>query len=146
MEYLLNNPWIWWLGVAVFFLVVEMLTTTLVSIWFVPAAIIVCLLTFVIESLVWQVAIFVVLSAVFMVVARKIYKKHIKKPVDDVDQNEKLLGKVAIVTEDTTPISGRILVGDVYWRAVSENGDIISKGETVVIKRVEGTTLVINKK
>lgn len=146
MEYLLNNPWIWWLGVAVFFLVVELLTTTLVSIWFVPAAIIVCLLTFVIESLVWQVAIFVVLSAVFMVVARKIYKKHIKKPVDDVDQNEKLLGKVAIVTEDTTPISGRILVGDVYWRAVSENGDIISKGETVVIKRVEGTTLVINKK
>ena len=146
MEYLLSNPWIWWLGVAVFFLVVELLTTTLVSIWFVPAAIIVCLLTFVIESLVWQVAIFVVLSAVFMVVARKIYKKHIKKPVDDVDQNEKLLGKVAIVTEDTTPISGRILVGDVYWRAVSENGDIISKGETVVIKRVEGTTLVINKK
>lgn len=146
MEYLLNNPWIWWLGVAVFFLVVELLTTTLVSIWFVPAAIIVCLLTFVIESLVWQVAIFVVLSAIFMVVARKIYKKHIKKPFDDVDQNEKLLGKVAIVTEDTTPISGRILVGDVYWRAVSENGDIISKGETVVIKRVEGTTLVINKK
>lgn len=146
MEYLLNNPWIWWLGVAVFFLVVELLTTTLVSIWFVPAAIIVCLLTFVIESLVWQVAIFVVLSAVFMVVARKIYKKHIKKPVDDVDQNEKLMGKAAIVIEDTTPISGRILVGDVYWRAVSENGDIISKGETVVIKRVEGTTLVINKK
>ena len=111
-----------------------------------PAAIIVCFLTFVIDSLVWQIAIFVVLSAIFMVFARKIYKKHIKKPVDDVDQNEKLIGKVAIVTEETTPISGRILVGDVYWRAVSENGDIIPKGETVVIKRVDGTTLVINKK
>ncbi len=146
MEYILSNPWVAWLGVAVFFLVVELLTTTLVSIWFVPAAIIVCLLTFVIDSLVWQIAIFVVLSAVFMVVARKIYKKHIKKPVDDVDQNEKLLGKTAVVTEDTTPISGRILVGDVYWRAVSENGDTIPKDEIVVIKRVEGTTLVINKK
>lgn len=146
MEYLAQNPWVAWLAVAVFFLVVELLTTTLVSIWFVPAAIIVCLLTFVIDSLVWQIAIFVVLSAVFMVIARKIYKKHIKKPVDDVDRNEKLLGKAAIVTEDTTPISGRILVGDVYWRAVSESGDTIPKGETVVIKRVEGTTLVINKK
>lgn len=145
MEYLLNNPWVAWLGVAVFFLVVELLTTTLVSIWFVPAAIIVCLLTFVIDSLVWQIAIFVVLSAVFMVVARKIYKKHIKKPVDDVDQNEKLLGKAALVTEDTNAISGRILVGDVYWRAVSENGETIPKGETVVIKGVEGTTLKINK-
>ncbi len=145
MEYLMQNPWIAWLVVAVFFLVVEMLTTTLVSIWFVPAAIITCLLTFVIDSVVWQIAIFVVLSAIFMVVARKIYKKHIKKPVDDVDQNEKLLGKAALVTEDTNAISGRILVGDVYWRAVSENGNTIPKGETVVIKSVNGTTLVINK-
>lgn len=145
MEYLLNNPWIAWLAVAVFFLVVELLTTTLVSIWFVPAAIITCLLTFVIDSVVWQIAIFLVLSAIFMVVARKIYKKHIKKPIDDVDQNEKLLGKAALVTEDTNAISGRILVGDVYWRAVSENGNTIPKGETVVIKSVNGTTLVINK-
>ena len=80
-----------------------------------------------------------------MVVCRKIYNKHIKKPVDDVDQNEKLLGKTATVTEDTNGITGRILVGDVYWRAVSENGDIIQKGETVKIKGVNGTTLVINK-
>lgn len=145
MEYLLNNPWVAWLCVAIFFLVVELLTTTLVSIWFVPAAIIVCLLTFVIDSVVWQVAIFVVLSAVFMGVARKIYKKHIKKPVDEVDQNEKLLGKAALVTEDTNAISGRILVGDIYWRAVTENGDTIPQGETVVIKGVNGTTLVINK-
>lgn len=145
MEYLMQNPWIAWLVVAVFFLVLELLTTTLVSIWFVPAAIITCLLTFVIDSVVWQIAIFVVLSAIFMVVARKIYKKHIKKPVDDVDQNEKLLGKAALVTEDTNAISGRILVGDVYWRAVSENGNTIPKGETVVIKSVNGTTLVINK-
>lgn len=145
MEYLMSNPWVAWLAVGIFFLIVELLTTTLVSIWFVPAAIIVCLLTFVIDSVVWQIAIFVVLSAIFMLVARKIYKKHIKKPVDDVDQNEKLLGKAALVTEDTNAISGRILVGDVYWRAVSENGDTIPKGETVVIKGVNGTTLVINK-
>jgi len=145
VEYLMSNPWVAWLAVGIFFLIVELLTTTLVSIWFVPAAIIVCLLTFVIDSVVWQIAIFVVLSAIFMLVARKIYKKHIKKPVDDVDQNEKLLGKAALVTEDTNAISGRILVGDVYWRAVSENGDTIPKGETVVIKGVNGTTLVINK-
>lgn len=146
MEYLVSNPWVAWLGVAVFFLVVELLTTTLVSIWFVPAAIITCLLTFVIDSVVWQIAIFVVLSAVFMVAARKIYKKHIKKTVDEVDQNEKLLGKSATVTEETNSITGRILVGDVYWRAVSEDGNPIPKGETVVIKRVDGTTLIINKK
>ena len=145
MEYLIANPWIMWLAVGVLFLIVELLTTALVSIWFVPSAIITCLLSFVVDSLLIQIAIFVVLSAVFMVVCRKIYNKHIKKPVDDVDQNENLLGKTAIVSEDTNGISGRILVGDVYWKAISENGDIIPKGETVKIKGVNGTTLVINK-
>ena len=145
MDYLIANPWIMWLAVGVLFLIIELLTTALVSIWFVPSAIITCLLSFIVDSLLIQIAIFVVLSAVFMVVCRKIYNKHIKKPVDDVDQNEKLLGKTATVTEDTNGITGRILVGDVYWRAVSENGDIIQKGETVKIKGVNGTTLVINK-
>ena len=145
MDYLIANPWIAWLAVGVLFLIVELLTTALVSIWFVPSAIITCLLSFIVDSLLIQIAIFIVLSAIFMVVCRKIYNKHIKKPVDDVDQNEKLLGKTATVTEDTNGITGRILVGDVYWRAVSENGDIIQKGETVKIKGVNGTTLVINK-
>ena len=145
MEYLIANPWIMWLAVGVVFLIVELLTTALVSIWFVPSAIITCLLSFVVDNLLIQIAIFVALSAVFMVICRKIYNKHIKKPVDEVDQNEKLLGKTATVTEDTNGITGRILVGDVYWKAVSENGDIIPKGETVTIKSVNGTTLVINK-
>ena len=145
MEYLIANPWIMWLAVGIFFLIVELLTTALVSIWFVPSAIITCLLSFAVNNLLLQTAIFVVLSAVFMVVCRKIYNKHLKKPVDEIDQNEKLLGKTATVTEDTNAIAGRILVGDVYWRAVSESNEIIPKGETVKIKDVKGTTLVINK-
>ena len=127
MDYLIANPWIMWLAVGVLFLIVELLTTALVSIWFVPSAIITCLLSFVVDNLLIQIAIFVVLSAVFMVVCRKIYNKHIKKPVDDVDQNEKLLGKTATVTEDTNGITGRILVGDVYWKATTENGETIQR-------------------
>lgn len=145
MEYLMENLWLVWIGVGIIFLIIEMLTTALVSIWFVPAAIITCLVSLFVDSIIWQIAIFVVLSAVFMVICRRIYNKHIKKTVDEVDQNEKLLGKTATVTEDTNAVTGRILVGDVYWRAVSENGETLPKGEIVVIKAVNGTTLVINK-
>ena len=145
MEYLISNPWILWLAVGVVFLIIELLTTALVSIWFVPAAIITCLLSFVVKSFLLQTAIFVVLSAVFMVICRKIYNKYIKKPVDDVDQNEKLLGKTATIAEDTNGVYGRVLVGDIYWKAVSEDGENIPKGETVIIKGINGTTLVINK-
>lgn len=145
MEYLMENLWLVWIGVGIIFLIIEMLTTALVSIWFVPAAIITCLVSLFVDSIIWQIAIFVVLSAAFMVICRRIYNKHIKKTVDEVDQNEKLLGKTATVTEDTNAVTGRILVGDVYWRAVSENGETLPKGEIVVIKAVNGTTLVINK-
>ena len=145
MEYLMANPWAIWIAVGVFFLIVELCTTALVSIWFVPAAIITCLLSFVIKSAIWQVAIFVLLSAIFMVVFRKIYKKYIKKPVDDVDQNEKLLGKIVTVIDETDTISGRVKLGDIYWKAITENGEILSENEKAVIKSVQGTTLVVNK-
>ena len=145
MEYLMANPWAIWIAVGVFFLIVELCTTSLVSIWFVPAAIITCLLSFVIKSAIWQVAIFVFLSAIFMVVFRKIYKKYIKKPVDDVDQNEKLLGKIVTVIDETDTISGRVKLGDIYWKAITENGEILSENEKAVIKSVQGTTLVVTK-
>ena len=145
MEYLMSNPWVIWIAIGVFFLVVELCTTALVSIWFVPAAIITCLLSFVIDSALWQIAIFVFLSAIFMVISRKVYKKYIKKPVDDVDQNEKLLGKIVIVTDKTDGINGRVRMGDVYWKAITENGDELSENEKAVIKSVNGTTLVVTK-
>lgn len=145
MEYLMANPWTIWIAVGVFFLIVELCTTALVSIWFVPAAIITCLLSFVIKSAIWQVAIFVLLSAVFMVVFRKIYKKYIKKPVDDVDQNEKLLGKIVTIIDETNTISGRVKLGDIYWKAITENGETLSENEKAVIKSVQGTTLVVTK-
>ncbi len=145
MEYLLSNPWIIWIAIGVFFLVVELSTAALVSIWFVPAAIITCLLSFVIKSAIWQIAIFVFLSAIFMVISRKIYKKYIEKPIDDVDQNEKLLGKIVTITDTTDGINGRVRMGDVYWKAITENGEILSENEKAVIKSVQGTTLVVAK-
>lgn len=129
MEYLISNPWVLWLVVGILFLIIELMTTALVSIWFVPAAIITCLLSFVVDGFLWQTAIFVVLSAVFMVICRKIYNKYIKKTVDDVNKNEKIIGKTATVAEDTNGITGRVLVGDVYWKAVSENSETIPTGE-----------------
>ena len=145
MEYLMSNPWVIWIAIGVFFLVVELSTAALVSIWFVPAAIITCLLSFVIDSALLQIVIFVFLSAIFMVISLKIYKKYIKKPVDEVDQNEKLLGKIVIVTDTTDGINGRVRMGDIYWKAITENGEELSENEKAVIRSVQGTTLVVTK-
>ncbi len=145
MEYLAENMWVVWTVVGVLALVIEMATATLVSIWFVPAAILTCLLSLAVDSILVQIVVFVVLSAISMVISRKIYKKYIKKNKDEISAESKLIGKVAKTTEETDAHTGKVLVGDIYWKAISETGEKIGKDETVIIKGVNGTTLVINK-
>lgn len=145
MEYLLENMWLLWIAVGVVALIIEMATATLVSIWFVPSAILVCLFSLAVDSIPAQIVVFVILSAISMVISRKIYKKYIKKDKDEVSVDSKLIGKIAKTTEETNGNSGQILVGDIYWKARSENGDVIPKDETVRIIGVDGTTLVITK-
>lgn len=145
MGYFLENLWAMWIAVGVFFLVVELCTTALVSIWFVPAAGITALLSFIIPKLSWQIAIFAVLSAVFMLLFKKLYKSKIKKTEDDVKHETALIGKSGVTAELTDIHGGRVKCGDVYWRAVSEDGSVIDKGETVIITGVNDTTLVIRK-
>lgn len=145
MQYLFENLWALWIAIGVFFLVVELCTTALISIWFVPAAGITSLLSFVVTKLSWQIAIFAVLSAVFMLLFKKLYKKKIQKSEDDVKPETSLIGKSAVTTENTGVHGGRVKCGDVYWRAVSEDGSEIAKDETVIITGVNDTTLVVKK-
>ncbi|MCH5191292.1 MAG: NfeD family protein [Oscillospiraceae bacterium] len=145
MEFLIQNQWALWLAVGIFFLIIELVTTALVSIWFVPAAVITCLVSLVMDSILWQILIFIALSAVFMVVFRRIYRKYIKKDRDEVRAEEKLIGKSAVTVEKTDSHGGKVLVGDVYWRAVSADGEPIEKDTTVIIRDVNGTTLITEK-
>lgn len=145
MEYLFENPWLIWTAVGVFFLAVELSTTALVAIWFVAAAVITAVASIFIDSVLWQVVIFLAFSAVFMVVFRRVYKKHFKKPDSTIKPENQLIGKSAVTTEATDAHGGKVLAGDVYWRAVSEDGAEIAKDETVIITGVNSTTLIIKK-
>lgn len=145
MEYLIENMWVLWTVIGVLALIIEMATASLVSIWFVPSAILTCLLSLAVDSIPVQITVFVVLSAIFMLISRKIYKKYIKKDNDEISAESKLIGKAVKTTEETDSNNGKVLVGDIYWKAISENGEKIGKDETVIIKGVNGTTLIISK-
>lgn len=145
MQYFIENLWAMWIAIGVFFLVVELCTTALISIWFVPAAGITALLSFVVPKLSWQIFIFAALSAVFMLLFKKLYKNKLKKAEDDVKPETALIGKTAVTTEKTDAHGGRVKCGDVYWRAESSDGSPINSGETVVITGVTDTTLVVKK-
>lgn len=142
IAFLNQNIWAIWLIVAVLFLILEAVTTTLVSIWFVPSAALVALLSLRVPNVAVQLAVFVVLSAVFMVLFRKLYKR---KPNELKESNERLIGKTAIAQSAISPIDGQVLVGDVHWRAIS-SGEDIPEGTVVEIRSIEGTTLTVSVK
>lgn len=143
MEFLFENLWALWVAVGVVALIIELSTAALVSIWFVPAALLTCLFSLAVDNIPAQIVVFVVLSAISMVISRKIYKKYIKKDKDEISAESKLIGKIAKTTEETDAHSGKVLVGDIYWKAISETGEKIEKNETVIVTGVEGTTLII---
>lgn len=141
IDYLFSNPWLCWLIAGVFFLILELATTALVSIWFVPSAVIVSLCSLFVRNVYLQISLFLVLSAVFLLLFKALYKKHTNRTED---LNNRLVGKTAVAVQPITENDGKVLVGDVYWRAVSR--EPIPKQANVQIENVNGTTLVVAKR
>ena len=145
MDFILSNLWIVWLIIGIIALIAELLTAALVSVWFVPAALITALLSLVVKDFVWQLVIFSVLSILFMFVLRRLYIKYIKKPKDAVKKENSLIGSCAKTVSTVTSHGGEVLSGDVYWRAVSANGETIPENENVTVTDIKSTTLIVKK-
>ncbi len=141
MEAFLANAWIFWLVAGVVFLLVELGTAAMVSVWFVPSAVIVAVLSLFWHNFAAQVLIFLALSFAFLLVFRRLYKKHKAQPSEERDR---LVGKTATVEDAVSEDGGRVLVGDVYWNAVAP--EPVPAGERVVIEGVSGTTLTVRRK
>lgn len=58
-----------------------------------------------------------------------------------------LIGKTAIVEEDIIPEKncGRVTIDGDSWKAVSENGEQVKKGERVSVIRIDSIILTVRK-
>lgn len=142
ITFFIENMWVLWLACAAGFLILEAMSSALLFIWFVPGAVITSIMSVWIKSPVAQLIIFILLSAVFVFFCRRFFRKSHSESLDDTDQ--KLIGKTAVVKEDISQNEGKVLLGDVYWRAVSNTE--IHQGESVVITNVNGNVLTVDKK
>ena len=142
IEFFQNNLWIMWMIAAGGFLVIEALTVGLVSIWFVPGAIIAAILSVWVKNFYIQLAVFLENSGITIFLSKKFFKK--TKSEKLAESNDLLIGKTALAKTDISATDGKVIVGDVYWRAVSENQ--INKGEYVTVTAVNGNTLTVTKK
>ena len=142
LDFLVNNMWAMWLFIAAAFLVLEAATSALVSIWFVAGAVLVSILSLWVKNIPAQIIIFIVASALFMFLCRRFFNKSRAEKLDDT--SAKLIGKTATVQTNITANEGKVLIGDVYWRAVADTE--ILEGESVIITKVDGNLLTVEKK
>lgn len=138
--------WIW-LIVMILALVCEACTTALVSIWFVPPAIISMVLA-VVEIDVWiQVVVFFVVSVASIAVFHSIFKKKLANNKKKATNTDVLIGEKAVVTEkiDNLNAVGCVKINGQLWSARTENDEVVDEGDVVEIVSVKGVKLVCRK-
>lgn len=139
MEYM----WIFWLVVAVLFLVVEFATVELVSVWFSGAAIVSMIISLCGLSLEWQILAFCLVSILLIVFTRPIVAKHLKRNESKTNVDT-LIGEVATVTKDILPDDrGEVKIKGQYWLAISSTNEKIEANKKVSILAIEGAKLIV---
>ena len=137
--------WIW-VALIALAIVVELLTDQLIAIWFVPGAIISIVLDFCSVDVLWQVAAFLVVSAIGVFVSQKYLRKYVKAVAKT--NIEAIIGEKCIVTEkiDNFAGAGQVKVKGQIWsaRGVEEDA-LFESGEILTIVAVEGVKLICKK-
>jgi len=131
-----------WLITVIALAIIEMVTVSLVSIWFVLSGILAMFSTFFTDSITIQIAIFVLFGLLFMLLTRKIVKKIVPNKVKtNVDR---IIGMEGTVTKEITKnIPGEVKVDGKVWTAISNKK--IPTGSTVKILEINSTKLTVER-
>lgn len=141
-----NSIMMWvWLAVVIVCVVVELMTTSLTTIWFALSGVLMIFLSKLGIPLQWQVLIFLVLAFALLFGTRPLIMKKILTQKTNVNALE---GQEVLVVK---PIS-KFEKGEaktkngVVWTCVSENEEEIPVNATGIVTKVDGNTLIIKAK
>ena len=136
-----------WLIITVALSVAEIFTMGLVTIWFAAGAAVAFVLALIGAPLSVQIAAFLVVSIVILVLVRPIASRHfnnrLKKTNIDAYVGRKLIAKTDI---DNLHGAGKVDMDGSTWIAVSSMDNIIIRaGETVMVVKVQGAKLIVER-
>lgn len=138
------KPMIFWVIIALGALVIDIVTSSFMFIWFALGAIAAVIALVFNAPVVVQVIIFVAVSGVCMAVGYPIVKKTIKKTVNKtLTMEEGYIGKEFTITKDID-VKANIKFEGIYW-TVKNVGKPLKEGDLVQIIGLEGNKLLIAK-
>ncbi|WP_024859909.1 NfeD family protein [Ruminococcus flavefaciens] len=137
---------LFWAIAVIAFVVAEIATVQLVSIWFAAGAFITMITCYFKDlSTMEQLGLFIISSVLFLIVSLPFIKRR-KQQVKVATNAELDVGKHATVIEaiDADKGTGRVTLNGVNWSAVPENeNEIIPEGTVVIVKKVLGAKLIV---
>ena len=134
--------WIW-LGLVITLTLIEVLTTNLVTIWYIASAIISLVLSLFIDSYLIQFAVFVIIGTVLLFTTRDYLVKLLVKKKEKTNL-DRVVGMMGIVTEEITKKnSGEVKVDGKRWTAISDKK--IKVDSTVKVLEIDGVKLKVEE-
>ncbi len=135
-----------WLAVIVLCVVIEALTLDLCAIWFAVGGVAALVAASLSLEVVTQLIIFVLFSAVLLVLMRPFCRRFLKIKKEPTNA-DRIIGETAYVTEQIDNIreTGAVKVLGAEWSARSRDDSIIPSGAKVKVVEIRGVKAVVEK-
>jgi membrane protein implicated in regulation of membrane protease activity len=137
--------WMLWLGAALIFGVVELLSLSLVLLMFAVGALAAALAAGLGAQPAVQTVVAAVVSVLLLVALRPWLLRRLRQrtPLEETNASAQV-GRTAVVVSEVSDHGGRVkLVGEVWSARSSEEGIVHPVGSEVRVTRIEGATAVV---
>ena len=138
---------VYWLIASAIFLLIEILTLGLTSIWFAGGAVVAAIAALIGAPFLVQMLLFVVVTCLLFALTRPVAKRYLNDKVQKTN-TDALIGQQGIVKETINNMESKGLVqlNGQDWTARSiEAGEIIPVGSEVTVREIRGVKLIVER-
>lgn len=132
-----------WMVIFVLLILLEIMTVNLVSIWFALGSLASFILSFFVQDVSWQIALFILVSFVSLLLTKKFVRKIHNSEVIPTNL-DRVIGQIGVVTEEINKLEpGEVKVDGKRWSAISSKK--IYVGSKVEILSIDGVKLNVKE-
>ena len=139
--------WVYWLGLFILLMIVELATMGLTTIWFAAGSLAALVLSLFDVALPIQIIVFLAVAVILLIWTRPIAMRYFNQNRTRTNV-ESVVGKTALVTKtiDNIHSEGKVNLNGMEWSArASRDTDVYQKDEIVQVIEIQGVKLIVEK-
>lgn len=135
---------LFWLVLSIVFLIIEAMTTALVSVWFFVGSLLALITAYLGFGPFTQTVVFLLGCLITLIVLKPLRSKFLEK--DIVPTNlDMIIGKEGEVAQSTTENENLVKVQGKVWSAITKDGETLLPGEKVRVLEIKGVKIIVEK-